>query len=159
MNEWEREREGGREEGGTAPISCYHDPPGRQIFSLQIRIRTDIKNVLSTLKLEVWSSLSHIVKKKTKKNLVGRLDYWVLECCRFHIFIFSVLYAFFCLSFFFWKFKKNIVWDLIILLCWVSLQLNQKYDPEDKHHIVRIYDYFVYQRHLCICFELLDTNL
>ncbi|KGN50407.1 dual specificity protein kinase YAK1 homolog isoform X2 [Cucumis sativus] len=37
--------------------------------------------------------------------------------------------------------------------------LNQKYDPEDKHHIVRIYDYFVYQRHLCICFELLDTNL
>lgn len=37
--------------------------------------------------------------------------------------------------------------------------LNRKYDPEDKHHIVRIYDYFVYQRHLCICFELLDTNL
>ncbi|XVE81529.1 hypothetical protein DITRI_Ditri15bG0071800 [Diplodiscus trichospermus] len=37
--------------------------------------------------------------------------------------------------------------------------LNKKYDPEDKHHIVRIYDYFVYQRHLCICFELLDTNL
>jgi dual specificity protein kinase YAK1 len=38
-------------------------------------------------------------------------------------------------------------------------QLNKKYDPDDKHHIVRIYDYFVYQRHLCICFELLDTNL
>ncbi|XP_022742355.1 uncharacterized protein LOC111293724 isoform X3 [Durio zibethinus] len=37
--------------------------------------------------------------------------------------------------------------------------LNKKYDPEDKHHIVRIYDYFVYQHHLCICFELLDTNL
>ncbi|CAL0330836.1 unnamed protein product [Lupinus luteus] len=37
--------------------------------------------------------------------------------------------------------------------------LNKKYDPEDKHHIVRIYDYFVYQQHLCICFELLDTNL
>ncbi|KAE8734599.1 Serine/threonine-protein kinase ppk15 [Hibiscus syriacus] len=37
--------------------------------------------------------------------------------------------------------------------------LNKKYDPEDKHHIVRIYDFFVYQRHLCICFELLDTNL
>ncbi|KAK9272613.1 hypothetical protein L1049_002988 [Liquidambar formosana] len=37
--------------------------------------------------------------------------------------------------------------------------LNKKYDPEDKHHIVRIYDYFVYQRHLCISFELLDTNL
>ncbi|KAE9614509.1 hypothetical protein Lal_00012119 [Lupinus albus] len=37
--------------------------------------------------------------------------------------------------------------------------LNKKFDPEDKHHIVRIYDYFVYQQHLCICFELLDTNL
>ncbi|KAL5074899.1 hypothetical protein RYX36_013883 [Vicia faba] len=37
--------------------------------------------------------------------------------------------------------------------------LNKKYDPEDKHHIVCIFDYFVYQRHLCICFELLDTNL
>ncbi|KAJ7982593.1 Kinase family protein [Quillaja saponaria] len=37
--------------------------------------------------------------------------------------------------------------------------LNKKYDPEDTHHIVRIFDYFVYQRHLCICFELLDTNL
>ncbi|KAI4340804.1 hypothetical protein MLD38_025607 [Melastoma candidum] len=37
--------------------------------------------------------------------------------------------------------------------------LNKKYDPEDKSHIVRIYDYFVYRQHLCICFELLDTNL
>ncbi|KAL4325671.1 hypothetical protein GQ457_11G014500 [Hibiscus cannabinus] len=37
--------------------------------------------------------------------------------------------------------------------------LNKKYDPEDKHHIVRIYDYFEFQHHLCICFELLDTNL
>ncbi|XP_047328666.1 dual specificity protein kinase YAK1 homolog isoform X2 [Impatiens glandulifera] len=37
--------------------------------------------------------------------------------------------------------------------------LNRKYDPEDKHHIVRIYDYFVFQRHLCIVFELLESNL
>ncbi|GAA0149160.1 protein modifying enzyme [Lithospermum erythrorhizon] len=37
--------------------------------------------------------------------------------------------------------------------------LNRKFDPEDKHHIVRIYDYFVFQRHLCIAFELLATNL
>ncbi|KAI3705940.1 hypothetical protein L1987_76189 [Smallanthus sonchifolius] len=37
--------------------------------------------------------------------------------------------------------------------------LNKKFDPEDKNHIVRIYDYFVYQRHLCIAFELLDGNL
>lgn len=37
--------------------------------------------------------------------------------------------------------------------------LNKKFDPDDNHHIVRIYDYFVFQRHLCIAFELLDTNL
>ncbi|XP_057969956.1 dual specificity protein kinase YAK1 homolog isoform X2 [Malania oleifera] len=37
--------------------------------------------------------------------------------------------------------------------------LNKKYDPDDRHHIVRIYDFFVHQRHLCISFELLDTNL
>ncbi|GMP69197.1 hypothetical protein CsSME_00028545 [Camellia sinensis var. sinensis] len=37
--------------------------------------------------------------------------------------------------------------------------LNMKFDPEDKHHIVCIYDYFVHQCHLCIAFELLDTNL
>ncbi|KAK4792154.1 hypothetical protein SAY86_022589 [Trapa natans] len=41
----------------------------------------------------------------------------------------------------------------------ILTMLNKKYDPEDKHHIVRIYDYFVYRRHLCICFELLGTNL
>ncbi|KAK9714598.1 hypothetical protein RND81_06G106200 [Saponaria officinalis] len=46
---------------------------------------------------------------------------------------------------------------------WVEVSilttLNKKFDPEDKHHIVRIYDYFVFQQHLCISFELLDTNL
>ncbi|KAA8534710.1 hypothetical protein F0562_032227 [Nyssa sinensis] len=41
----------------------------------------------------------------------------------------------------------------------ILTMLNKKFDPEDKHHIVRIYDYFVCQRHLCIAFELLDTNL
>ncbi|XP_042515124.1 dual specificity protein kinase YAK1 homolog [Macadamia integrifolia] len=37
--------------------------------------------------------------------------------------------------------------------------LNRKFDPEDRNHIVRIFDYFVFQRHLCISFELLGTNL
>ncbi|KAG1362780.1 dual specificity protein kinase YAK1 [Cocos nucifera] len=37
--------------------------------------------------------------------------------------------------------------------------LNWKFDPDDKHHIVRILDYFVYQRHLCITFEILGPNL
>lgn len=38
-------------------------------------------------------------------------------------------------------------------------QLNTKFDPEDKHHIVRILDFFEFQNHLCISFELLDSNL
>ncbi|KAH9320504.1 hypothetical protein KI387_015143 [Taxus chinensis] len=37
--------------------------------------------------------------------------------------------------------------------------LNKKFDPEDKHHIVRILDHFVCQRHLCIAFEILGANL
>ncbi|KAG6481673.1 dual specificity protein kinase YAK1 homolog [Zingiber officinale] len=37
--------------------------------------------------------------------------------------------------------------------------LNKKYDPDDKHHIVRILDYFVFHRHLCISFEMLGSNL
>ena len=54
--------------------------------------------------------------------------------------------------------------NLITFVCrsnffFCNFQLNNKFDPEDKHHIVRIYEYFVYQRHLCIAFELLDTNL
>ncbi|CAA7406456.1 unnamed protein product [Spirodela intermedia] len=37
--------------------------------------------------------------------------------------------------------------------------LNQTYDPDDQHHIVRILDCFVHQRHLCISFEMLGSNL
>lgn len=37
-------------------------------------------------------------------------------------------------------------------------KLNQT-DPGDKHHIVRILDHFVYQKHLCISFEMLGSNL
>eukprot|EP00850_Spirogloea_muscicola_P006653 SM000032S12037 [mRNA] locus=s32:132845:140561:+ [translate_table: standard] len=37
--------------------------------------------------------------------------------------------------------------------------LNQKYDTRDEHHIVRLHDHFVYQRHLCLVFELLKHNL
>lgn len=39
------------------------------------------------------------------------------------------------------------------------LQLNCTYDPEDKHHILRLKDTFVHQRHLCLVFELLSSNL
>lgn len=37
--------------------------------------------------------------------------------------------------------------------------LNQRHDPHDKHHVVRMLDYFVHRRHLCIVFELLSVNL
>lgn len=41
----------------------------------------------------------------------------------------------------------------------ILTSLNKNYDPEDQHHIVRIYDHFPHQNHLCIAFELLDSNL
>jgi dual specificity protein kinase YAK1 len=32
-------------------------------------------------------------------------------------------------------------------------------DPEDRHHIVRLLDYFVFRNHVCLVFELLSVNL
>ncbi|MCO5588482.1 hypothetical protein L7F22_042439 [Adiantum nelumboides] len=37
--------------------------------------------------------------------------------------------------------------------------LNAKYDPDDKHHIVRVFEHFMYKEHLCIVFEMLSLNL
>jgi serine/threonine protein kinase len=37
--------------------------------------------------------------------------------------------------------------------------LNHQFDAEDKAHIVRLLDYFVYRNHLCLVFELLSVNL
>eukprot|EP00250_Pteridium_aquilinum_P012765 c20927_g3_i1 orf=707-3739(-) len=37
--------------------------------------------------------------------------------------------------------------------------LNSKFDPEDKHQIVRMIEHFYYQEHLCIVFEMLGVNL
>lgn len=71
----------------------------------------------------------------------------------------SILTTVVWLSYFFFVVVKIIVEFIWIFFLSFFLQLNKKFDPEDKHHIVRIYDYFVFQRHLCIAFELLDTNL
>eukprot|EP01103_Thecamoeba_quadrilineata_P007395 TRINITY_DN1727_c0_g1_i1.p1 TRINITY_DN1727_c0_g1~~TRINITY_DN1727_c0_g1_i1.p1 ORF type:complete len:423 (+),score=32.48 TRINITY_DN1727_c0_g1_i1:57-1325(+) len=38
-------------------------------------------------------------------------------------------------------------------------KLNQEFDPEDKHHIVRIRESFTFKGHLCLVFELLSLNL
>ncbi|GJM86552.1 hypothetical protein PR202_ga02421 [Eleusine coracana subsp. coracana] len=37
--------------------------------------------------------------------------------------------------------------------------LNNNFDPDDQHHIVRMLDYFLCQNHLCITFEMLGNNL
>lgn len=37
--------------------------------------------------------------------------------------------------------------------------LNQEFDPDDEHRMVRMLDFFVYRKHLCIAFELLSVNL
>ncbi|SAM01055.1 hypothetical protein [Absidia glauca] len=37
--------------------------------------------------------------------------------------------------------------------------LNHDWDPDDKHHILRMLDHFMYKHHLCLVFELLSINL
>ncbi|KAK9674782.1 dual specificity protein kinase yak1, variant 2 [Basidiobolus ranarum] len=37
--------------------------------------------------------------------------------------------------------------------------LNEKYDPDDKHHILRLHGTFIHKHHLCLIFELLSVNL
>lgn len=37
--------------------------------------------------------------------------------------------------------------------------LNTRCDANDEHHIVRMMDYFLFKKHLCIVFEKLDVNL
>lgn len=37
--------------------------------------------------------------------------------------------------------------------------LNANWDPEDKHHILRLRDTFIHAEHLCLVFELLSSNL
>ncbi|KAG2568518.1 hypothetical protein PVAP13_7NG322600 [Panicum virgatum] len=53
-----------------------------------------------------------------------------------------------------------------VVKCWdtetndyVAVKLNQKFDPDDKHNIVRMLDYLSFQNHLCIAFEMLGQNL
>eukprot|EP00929_Paragymnodinium_shiwhaense_P083916 TRINITY_DN44849_c0_g1_i1.p1 TRINITY_DN44849_c0_g1~~TRINITY_DN44849_c0_g1_i1.p1 ORF type:complete len:794 (-),score=172.47 TRINITY_DN44849_c0_g1_i1:166-2547(-) len=37
--------------------------------------------------------------------------------------------------------------------------LNKEYDPDDECRIVRMLDYFVYKKHICIAFELLSLSI
>lgn len=37
--------------------------------------------------------------------------------------------------------------------------LNTRADPGDRHHIVRLKDFFLFRNHLCLVFELLSLNL
>ena len=40
-----------------------------------------------------------------------------------------------------------------------SVQLNQKLDKNDDHHLLRLKDTFIHRQHLCLVFELLSVNL
>ncbi|MGS7457548.1 hypothetical protein, partial [Mycobacterium tuberculosis] len=37
--------------------------------------------------------------------------------------------------------------------------LNQHWDPDDQHNILRLRDTFIHHKHLCLVFELLSSNL
>ncbi|CAO3643198.1 unnamed protein product [Cunninghamella echinulata] len=37
--------------------------------------------------------------------------------------------------------------------------LNQRYDVDDQHHILRLKDTFIHKKHLCLVFELMSVNL
>ncbi|KAI7860051.1 kinase-like domain-containing protein [Circinella umbellata] len=37
--------------------------------------------------------------------------------------------------------------------------LNNEWDPDGQHHILRLFDVFTYRHHLCLVFELLSVNL
>lgn len=37
--------------------------------------------------------------------------------------------------------------------------LNQRFDPDDKHHIIRLIESLIFRQHLCLVFELLSINL
>ncbi len=37
--------------------------------------------------------------------------------------------------------------------------LNSRCDAGDTHHIVRMHDFFLFRKHLCLVFEQLDVNL
>lgn len=37
--------------------------------------------------------------------------------------------------------------------------LNQHWDPDDRHNILRLRDTFIHHKHLCLVFELLSSNL
>lgn len=39
------------------------------------------------------------------------------------------------------------------------MQLNNTWDQENVHHILRMKDHFIHHKHLCIAFELLSSNL
>lgn len=48
---------------------------------------------------------------------------------------------------------------VIYLFIFEINQLNQTWDNQDQHHILRLLDTFIHRRHLCLVFELLSVNL
>ncbi|KAI8904346.1 kinase-like domain-containing protein [Gorgonomyces haynaldii] len=60
-----------------------------------------------------------------------------------------------------WKVIKNkpAYYNQSLVEVAILEMLNKKCDPDDKHHLVRMKDHFVFRNHLCIGFEMLSVNL
>jgi serine/threonine protein kinase len=41
----------------------------------------------------------------------------------------------------------------------IARLLNNTFDPNDEHHLVRLIDYFEFKNHICVVFELLSMSL
>lgn len=39
------------------------------------------------------------------------------------------------------------------------MQINNQWDKDDEHHMLRLKDTFIHHAHLCLVFELLSNNL
>ncbi|KAJ1980407.1 dual specificity protein kinase yak1 [Dimargaris verticillata] len=55
--------------------------------------------------------------------------------------------------------NKQAYYKQSLLEVHILRQLNQHYDPDDKRHILRLKDSFVFRKHMCLVFECLSLNL
>ncbi|KAJ1982114.1 dual specificity protein kinase yak1 [Dimargaris xerosporica] len=55
--------------------------------------------------------------------------------------------------------NKQAYYKQSLLEVHILRQLNQNYDPDDKRHILRLKDSFVFRKHMCLVFECLSLNL
>jgi serine/threonine protein kinase len=97
-----------------------------------------------------------IVKNKRAYFNQGLVETKILEQVNNNYILFSFShsclkhFSYGCITFFSFLF-------LFFFVC--ETKLNKTYDPENKNHIVRLYEHFNFRHHLCLVFELLSINL